>query len=154
VLLLLPGQSNRRLDKLGVDALSATGADLWSSARRRSIPAKTLLLDQSVLAGVGNIYADEALFLTGIRPTRRASLLTRADCDRLVQAVQQIMRRSIRRGGTTVSDYLDPDGSAGRYQRALQVYGRAGEPCWQCREPIQRLVLAQRSSHFCRKCQK
>ena len=152
--LLERAQSDPRLEKLGVDALSARGADLFEASRRRRIPIKVLLLDQSVLAGVGNIYADEALFAAGIRPTRRANRLTRADCDRVVEKLRRIMRRSIRRGGTTVSDYLDPDRESGRFQSALQVYGRRGEPCWHCREPVRRLVLGQRSTHFCRSCQR
>jgi formamidopyrimidine-DNA glycosylase len=154
VLLLASGQSDRRLDRLGTDALSARGAELYAAARRRRVPIKTLLLDQSVLAGVGNIYADEALFATGIRPTRRACRLRRADCERLVRVLRRLMLRSIQLGGTTVSDFFDPEGNQGAYQQALRVYGRQGEPCWRCREPVRRLVLAQRSAHFCAHCQK
>jgi len=154
VRLLARVQADPRLDKLGTDALQARGLDLFEACHRRRIPIKVLLLDQTVLAGVGNIYADEALFAAGIRPTRRACRLTRSDCDRVVAALRRIMHRSIRSGGTTVSDYLDPDQRFGRYQLALRVYGRSGEPCWHCREPVSRLVLGQRSTHFCRCCQK
>jgi formamidopyrimidine-DNA glycosylase len=154
VLLLRPGEHHARLSKLGVDALEASGADLYAATRKRSAWIKNLLLDQSVLAGIGNIYADEALFRSGIRPTRRAAQLTRAQCDALVGAVRRVMLASIRRGGTTVSDYLNADGRRGSYQAALRVYGRGGEPCRRCASPIVRRVLSQRSAHYCRRCQK
>jgi formamidopyrimidine-DNA glycosylase len=152
--LLAPGRSHPRLERLGTDALVATEADLWRATRRRRVAVKTVLLDQSVLAGVGNIYADEALFRVGIRPTRAASRLTRRECRELVAAVKRVFARSIALGGTTVRDYRDSDGDSGAYQQALRVYGRQGEPCWECREPVRRVVLAQRSSHFCPCCQR
>jgi formamidopyrimidine-DNA glycosylase len=154
VLLLPAGVGHRRLDRLGVDALSGSGEWLYRAARRRQVPVKTLLLDQSVLAGVGNIYADEALFASGIRPTKRACRLSRAQCELLVDAIRRLLLRSIELGGTTVSDFRDPDGGQGGYQQALRVYARTGQPCWRCHEPVQRVVLAQRSSHYCRRCQK
>ena len=153
VLLLRPGQRHARLAKLGVDALEASGAGLFDACRKRTAWIKTVLLDQSVLAGVGNIYADEALFLSGIRPNRRAARLTRRQCDVLVRALRRVMLDSIQRGGTTVSDYLNADGRRGSYQTALRVYGRAGEPCPKCGSPIVRRSLNQRSAHYCRHCQ-
>lgn len=154
VLLLRPGQRHARLEKLGMDALAASGVDLHAASRKRTVWIKNLLLDQSVLAGVGNIYADEALFLSGIRPTRRAARLTRTQCDVLVRALRRVMLASIQRGGTTVSDYLNADGRRGSYQAQLRVYGRAGEPCRRCGSPIVRRVLSQRSAHYCRHCQR
>jgi formamidopyrimidine-DNA glycosylase len=151
---LAPGRSHERLDKLGVDALGASGEVLWRAARKRTAPIKTLLLDQAVLAGVGNIYADEALFLAGVRGTRRANRVERTECDAVVRALQRVMKRSIATGGSSISDYVRPDGSDGGYQNERRVYGRAGEPCPRCGEPIRRIVLGQRSAHYCAACQR
>jgi formamidopyrimidine-DNA glycosylase len=151
--LLLRDATSRRLSKLGVDALQAEGRDLHAAASGRIIPVKSLLLDQAVLAGVGNIYADEALFLAGVHPRRRSRRLTALDCDRLVAAVQQVMLRSIETGGSSISDYVRPSGERGSYQDERRVYGRTGLPCGQCGTPIQRCVLGQRSTHFCPSCQ-
>ncbi len=153
VRLLRPGEREPRLERLGVDALDASGEQLFRAARKRRIPVKLLLLDQSVLAGVGNIYADEALFAASIRPSRRAERLTRRDCERLAPAVVQVLRRSIETGGSSISDFVAPDGSDGRYQDERFVYARAGEPCRRCGEAIRRIVIGQRSTHFCRRCQ-
>jgi formamidopyrimidine-DNA glycosylase len=106
-----------------------------------------------VLAGVGNIYADEGLFLTGIKPTKKADKVSAAQCDALVAALQKVMLRSIETGGSSISDYVNPDGSDGGYQNERRVYGREDEPCPRCRTPIQRVVIAARSSHFCPSCQ-
>jgi len=143
-----------RLEKLGKDALLATGPELYAKARLRRAPIKSLLLDQSVFAGVGNIYADEALFLASIRPTRAANRVSRARCDALVAALQQVMLRSIETGGSSISDYINPDGKDGGYQDERQVYARTGEPCLSCRGPIRRIVVGQRGTHFCPKCQR
>lgn len=154
VQLLGTGEPCARLDRLGVDALSARSADLFDASRRRRAAVKTLLLDQSVLAGVGNIYADEALFLAGIRPLRPARRLTRQDCQRLVAALRRVLRRSITAGGATISDYIQPGGEDGRYQDERRVYGRAGDPCLRCTVRILRRVIGQRSSHYCPRCQR
>jgi formamidopyrimidine-DNA glycosylase len=153
VQLLAPGQQSPRLSRLGVDALALRADALHAAARRRRVPIKTLLLDQSVLAGVGNIYADEALFLARIRPTRPAGRVTREEAALLVRALKRVLRRSIVAGGTTISDYIRPDGQDGTYQDERRVYGRAGEPCPRCKMPIRRRVLGQRSAHFCARCQ-
>ncbi len=152
--LLARGESSPRLDKLGIDALLATGDELFTAARKRSVAVKTFLLDQSVLAGVGNIYADEALFLAGVSPTRRASKLSRAQCAAIVAAVQRVMLRSIETGGSSISDYVRPGGERGGYQDERQVYGRTGEPCHVCGSAIRRRVLGARSTHYCVKCQR
>jgi formamidopyrimidine-DNA glycosylase len=154
VRLLKPGQSDARLDKLGVDALAATGADLYAAARKRKVALKLVLLDQAVIAGVGNIYADEALFLAKIRPKRPANKLTRPEADALVAGLQKVLLRSIETGGSSISDYVLPDGSDGAYQDERQVYARAGEPCHVCGTPIKRIVLGARSTHFCPHCQR
>jgi formamidopyrimidine-DNA glycosylase len=151
---LAPGEQSARLDKLGIDALAATGADLFAAGRKRVAAIKTLLLDQSVLAGVGNIYADEGLFLAGVRPSKPAYRVRRPACDALVAALQRVMLRSIETGGSSISDYIRPDGSDGGYQDERQVYGRERQPCHVCAKPIRRTVLGQRSTFYCTLCQR
>ena len=148
------GVPNPRVEKLGVDALEASGKELHRAARRRKIPIKTLLLDQAVLAGVGNIYADEALYLAHVRPTRRSDRVDLAECTAIVAALRRVLERSIKAGGSSIDDFVQPDGSDGRYQLERHVYGRRGEPCARCKLPIKRLVLGQRSTHFCPGCQR
>lgn len=151
---LAPGSSHVRLERLGVDALQARGSGLWLAARRRTVPIKSLLLDQRVLAGVGNIYADEALFLAGVRVTRPSRRVTRQECEKIVAALKNVLRRSIRSGGSSVSDYVRPDGSDGGFQAEHLVYGREGEACGRCGTMLRRIVIAQRSAHYCASCQK
>jgi formamidopyrimidine-DNA glycosylase len=151
--LLVAGRASARLDKLGVDALTASGADLHAAASGRRVAIKTLLLDQSVLAGVGNIYADEALFLARVHPQRSARRVNAAECAAIVAATQRVMLRSIETGGSSISDYVRPDGERGSYQDERQVYGRTAEPCHTCNTAIVRRVLGQRSTHFCPVCQ-
>lgn len=150
---LPPGAPDPRLDKLGVEALEASGSDLHEAAVRRGAAIKLLLLDQGVITGAGNIYADEALFLAGVHPKRAARRLTRARCDAIVTALQGVLRRAIERGGSSISDFVSPDGADGGYQTERKVYDRKGEPCSVCGTPIRRIVLGQRSTHFCPKCQ-
>jgi formamidopyrimidine-DNA glycosylase len=154
VQLLARGEACARLDRLGVDALEVGGDALHAAVRRRRTAIKTVLLDQSVLAGVGNIYADEALFAAGIRPTRSADRVGREECEALAAAVRRVLRRAITTGGSSISDYVRPDGSDGGYQDERRVYGRTGEPCVSCRKPIRRLVVGARSTHFCPGCQR
>ena len=120
----------------------------------RKTPIKSALLNQKLLRGVGNIYADESLFRAGIRPRRRAASLSREDLRRLYPAVQEVLREAIALGGSSVSDYVDADGEEGFFQLQHRVYGREGEPCLVCKTPIKRVVIAGRSSHYCPKCQK
>ena len=122
--LLGHAKANKRLDKLGIDALQARGEDLYRAARKRRIAIKTVLLDQSVMAGVGNIYADEGLFLTRVKPNKRADKISAATCDELVAALQRVMLRSIETGGSSISDYMQPDGQDGGYQDERRVYAR------------------------------
>jgi len=154
VQLLEPGERSARVDRLGPDALGVTAHRLFAATRARRAAIKAVLLDQAVVAGVGNIYADEALFAAGIRPARRAASVTREECRRLANAVRRILRQGIRAGGSTISDYRSPDGRPGGYQERHRVYGRTGEPCRRCRTPIRRRVIGQRSSHFCPRCQR
>ena len=151
---LAPGKSDPRLDKLGRDALSVSGEHLFTESRKRRAAVKTLLLDQGVLAGVGNIYADEALFLAHVRPTRRAATLKRVECDALASAVLRVLRAGIAAGGSSIDDFVHPDGTGGGFQSDHQVYGRGGEPCVRCGTAIRRVVIGQRSSCFCPSCQR
>lgn len=154
VRLLAKGASDPRLDRLGVDALEVTGARLFAATRGRRVAVKSVLLAQDVIAGVGNIYADEALFAAGIRPRRAAGRLTRRECDALARAIRKVLLRSIETGGSSISDYLAPDGADGAYQDERRVYARGGEPCLVCGTPIRRVVIGARSSHYCPRCQR
>ncbi len=154
VLHLAAGEDHPRIVKLGVDALKVSGAEIRATARKRSVAIKNLLLDQTVIAGVGNIYADESLFRAGVRPTRRARRVTERECEAIAQAIRQVMERSIETGGSSISDYVAPDGSDGRYQDERRVYARAGEPCHSCATPIRKITVGQRGTHYCARCQK
>ena len=120
----------------------------------RKTPIKSALLNQKLLRGVGNIYADESLFRAGVRPRRRAVSLTREDLRRLHLAVQEVLQEAISLGGSTVSDYVDADGEEGFFQLQHRVYGRESEPCLVCKTAIKRVIVAGRSSHYCPRCQK
>jgi formamidopyrimidine-DNA glycosylase len=153
VLWLAPGATHPRLERLGPDALTLDGEALFRATRGRTVPVKALLLAQSVVAGAGNIYADEALFLAGVRPTRRARRVSRAECAAIAEGIRTVMLRSIETGGSSISDYVAPDGSDGAYQDERRVYARAGEPCRVCGAAIRRVVIAARSAHYCPRCQ-
>jgi formamidopyrimidine-DNA glycosylase len=122
--------------------------------RKRKTPIKSALLNQSLLSGIGNIYADESLFRAGVRPRRRAASLTQAELQRLYGAMQKVLNEAIAAGGSSVSDYVDANGDAGFFQVQHRVYGREGEPCLVCRTLVKRTVIAGRSAHYCPKCQK
>jgi formamidopyrimidine-DNA glycosylase len=121
--------------------------------RRRRVAIKHLLMNSRLVVGVGNIYANEALFRARIRPSRRASSLTRAECRRLVRAVRAVLTTAIRAGGTTLRDYVNAEGDAGYFSQKLYVYERAGKPCRVCRTPIRSRTQGQRSTYFCPRCQ-
>lgn len=122
--------------------------------RGRKLAIKAALLNQSLLSGVGNIYADESLFHAGIRPRRAAGRLTRAELERLRVALKSVLEQAIRLGGSSVSDYVDAEGMRGFFQLEHCVYLRTGEPCRHCSTPIRRILLAGRGTHFCPKCQR
>lgn len=150
---LSAGSTDPRLSRLGPDALAIQAADLVLASRSRRVKVKSWLLDQTVLAGVGNIYADEALFAAGIHPERATSSLAEGDCKRLAQVIRRILRKAIAAGGSSIDDYVHPDGSDGHFQERFNVYGREGEACKRCGAGITRIVIGQRSSHFCSSCQ-
>ncbi|MEE2678112.1 MAG: bifunctional DNA-formamidopyrimidine glycosylase/DNA-(apurinic or apyrimidinic site) lyase [Myxococcota bacterium] len=154
VLLLAPGESHPRLDRLGADALGVTGELLFAATRGRRVAIKSLLLDQAVVTGIGNIYADEALHRARVRPTRRATRVTRAESERLAAEVRNVLERAIESGGTSIRDYVTPDGSDGGFQEERRVYARRGEPCLACETPVRRVVVGQRGTHYCPRCQR
>lgn len=122
--------------------------------RGRRLSIKAALLNQTLLAGVGNIYADESLFRAGIRPRRKAGRLTRAELERLRLALRKVLRHAIRLGGSSVSDYVDADGERGFFQVEHCVYQRDGLPCRICQTPIRRIVVVGRGTHYCPRCQR
>lgn len=138
----------------GAEPLTISPEDFAALFRGRKSPIKSALLNQSLLHGVGNIYADESLFRAGIRPKRHAGRLTRAQLGRLHTSLQSVLRKAIELGGSSVSDYVDADGVRGFFQLEHRVYARTGEPCRECGTPIQRIVLGGRSTHFCKICQR
>ncbi|MGH8041375.1 MAG: bifunctional DNA-formamidopyrimidine glycosylase/DNA-(apurinic or apyrimidinic site) lyase [Rudaea sp.] len=150
------GSVHPLLAALGPEPLGAdfVGQYLWRAARSRSAPVKSFLMDQRIVVGVGNIYAAEALFAAGIHPNRAAGSVARARYDRLATEVKRILKHAIARGGTTLRDFIQPDGAPGYFEQELFVYGRAGEPCKVCRSPIRAVVLGQRSTYYCPHCQR
>lgn len=139
------------LEPLGDDF---TPHALWSLTRRTRTPVRNFLLDQGRVAGVGNIYALEALFRAGIRPTRRAHRISRNEAAALRDALRAVLAEAIINRGTTFSDYRDASGEAGGFEPLLQVYGRAGRPCHSCGTTIKRKVLTNRSAFYCPRCQR
>jgi formamidopyrimidine-DNA glycosylase len=142
------------LQNLGPEPLdSFSGKDLADRLKRRTQPIKTALLDQGVVAGIGNIYADESLFRANINPLRPAQSLTLAELDTLTTVIQSTLSRAIALGGSTLRDYTDSRGVNGNYQEEAWVYARKGAPCRICGTPVERIRLAGRSTHFCPHCQ-
>lgn len=137
----------------GAEPLRITQDDFAALFRHRKTPIKSALLNQRLLSGVGNIYADEALFRAGIRPRRRATSLSRQELNRLHGALKRVLKQAIRLGGSSISDYVDADGEEGSFQLRHRVYGREGEPCLICKTRVKRVVIAGRSSHYCPACQ-
>jgi formamidopyrimidine-DNA glycosylase len=138
----------------GADPLAIEPAEFAELFRGRKLAIKAALLNQTLLAGVGNIYADEGLFRAGIRPRRRAGRLTRVELEKLRQALRAVLEQAIRLGGSSVSDYVDADGMRGFFQLEHCVYQRTGEPCLRCGNAIKRIVVAGRSTHYCAHCQR
>jgi len=141
-------------DATGVEPLEIDLDNFVALFRGRKTPIKSALLNQNLLRGVGNIYADESLFRSGIRPRRRAASINRDQFAKLHSALKEVLQEAITLGGSSVSDYVDAEGNAGFFQLQHRVYGREGEPCLVCKMPIKRVVIAGRSSHYCPKCQK
>lgn len=142
------------LAALGPEPLDISLSGLEAVLGRHKARLKSLLLDQSVLAGIGNIYADEILFEARLHPLRRSSGLKPAEVRRLHASMRSILRKAVRLGGSTIRDFSDCDGIQGEFQLEFKAYGRTGEPCPRCGRPIERSRFGQRSTHFCPRCQK
>lgn len=138
----------------GAEPLTISSEEFARLFRGRKTPVKAALLNQKLLHGVGNIYADESLFRARIRPRKQASRLTRAELDRLQDALKEVLQEAIKLGGSSVSDYVDADGREGFFQLQHRVYLRTGLPCLVCRTPIKRIVIGGRGTHYCQNCQK
>jgi len=141
-------------DPGGIEPLEVTEDQFRALFRGRKTPIKSALLNQKLLRGVGNIYADESLHRAGIRPRRQAATLSREQLHKLHEMVRKVLLEAIQAGGSSISDYVNADGEEGMFQIQHRVYGREGEPCLRCRTPIRRVVIAGRSSHYCPQCQK
>jgi formamidopyrimidine-DNA glycosylase len=138
----------------GQEPLTLPAEEFRALFKGRKLAIKAALLNQTLLSGVGNIYADESLFRAGIRPRRQSGRLTRTELERLRSALVAVLRHAIQLGGSSVSDYVDANGVKGFFQLEHCVYLRTGLPCLVCGTPIQRIVLAGRGTHYCPKCQK
>jgi formamidopyrimidine-DNA glycosylase len=138
---------------LGPEPLTLRPATLAKALSRTRRPIKAALLDQQVIAGIGNIYADESLFVAGVHPLTLANALTVQDVSRLNRGIKRVLRRAIAARGSTLRDYVNADNAPGEYRAKHQVYGREGEPCRNCRTVIERIVLTGRSTCFCPRCQ-
>jgi formamidopyrimidine-DNA glycosylase len=151
-----PGEQHALLAHLGPEPLSEdfSAAYLYQATRGRSCAIKHRLMDQACVVGVGNIYAAEALFQAGVRPARAAGKVTLAQCQRLVTAVKTILEFAIARGGTTLRDFINPDGAPGYFEQELFVYGRLGQACKVCGAKIKAAALGPRQSYFCSRCQR
>ncbi len=150
------GQTHALLRELGPEPLSAgfDGDYLFARSRGRSTAVKSLLMDQRIVVGVGNIYAAEALFAAGISPLREAGKVSRARYLRLAEAVRRILAQAIARGGTTLRDYISPDGAPGYFEQELSVYGRGGQACRTCGRILRQAAIGQRTTVWCSHCQR
>ena len=149
--------NNSFLQKLGPEPLSKTftlALFTQCMSRRKDTSVKAALLDQTVVAGIGNIYCDEALFLAGIMPDRKVRTLTDEDYRKLHRSIRKVLKRSVELGGSTRRNYLNAEGIRGHYLDEAYVYGRTGQPCIKCGQPIIKIRVAGRGTHFCRHCQK
>jgi formamidopyrimidine-DNA glycosylase len=150
-----PVATHPLLAKLGPEPLSTAfnAAYLYQKTRRRKVAIKNLIMNSQVVVGAGNIYANEALFLSRIHPQTLAGTLSQTQCDTLCQNIKNVLAAAIEQGGTTLKDFLNADGKPGYFVQQLNVYGREQQPCPMCATPIERLVLNQRASYFCPRCQ-
>jgi formamidopyrimidine-DNA glycosylase len=151
-----PGETHALLRELGPEPLSDdfNGDLLFERSRGRKAPVKAFLMDQKIVVGVGNIYAAEALFAAGVSPLRAAGKVSRERYDAIAKDVQRILTYAIARGGTTLRDFISPDGAPGYFEQELSAYGRGGEPCPRCGRPMKQAMLAQRATVWCGHCQR
>jgi formamidopyrimidine-DNA glycosylase len=152
--LLADGAREEALGSLGLEPLEMTKEQFAAAMHARRARIKALLLDQHVLRGIGNIYADESLWRARIHPMRTGAMLKRDELHRLYRAVRDVLTEAIRLRGSSVSDYVDSEGRRGEFQLRHRVYQREGKKCFRCGATIRRAIVAGRSSHFCPKCQR
>lgn len=150
-----PIESHKLLSKLGPEPLADTfsGEYLYNKSRGRKVAVKSFIMNSHIVVGAGNIYANESLFLSGIHPEKQASKLTKKQCNLLADNIKTVIAAAIKQGGTTLKDFLSPDGKPGYFKQELNVYDQAGKPCKKCGTPIERKVLNQRAAYYCPKCQ-
>lgn len=144
------------LRHLGPEPLTEafSGEYLYQRSRKRNLPVKQFIMTNEIVVGVGNIYANESLFMARIKPIRKASSLTRKNCDDLVRDIKFVLERSITQGGTTLRDFVGGDGKPGYFQQQLLVYGRAGKPCPECSKALKEVRMGGRSTVYCTNCQR
>jgi formamidopyrimidine-DNA glycosylase len=144
------------LNKLGPEPFSEkfNGSYLYECSRNRKLSVKQFIMDQQIVAGIGNIYANEALFFCGIRPTRRAGNISKKRYHDLTESLKTILEKAIKQGGTTLKDFVGSDGKPGYFSQQLQVYGKAGLPCPSCNTTLKEIKISNRSTIFCQNCQK
>jgi formamidopyrimidine-DNA glycosylase len=147
---------HKLLDHLGIEPLSRAfcGKYLHEKARKRKVDIKQFIMNSHIVVGVGNIYASEALFLSGIRPTSAAYKISLPRMNKLAEAIQTVLRKAIKKGGTSLRDFTRSDGKPGYFRQSLNVYGREGEPCNNCGSIIRLIRQGQRATYYCGKCQK
>ena len=148
------GTDPSRDDRMGPEPLTMTPTQLAAKLSATTRAVKNALMDQCVVAGLGNIYVDESLFASGIHPLKRADRLEADEVARLNKAIKAVLKRAIRHRGSSLRDYVDADGAPGGFQNLHRVYAREGKPCATCRTPIKRVVLGGRSTHWCPTCQR
>ncbi|WP_321275842.1 bifunctional DNA-formamidopyrimidine glycosylase/DNA-(apurinic or apyrimidinic site) lyase [Thiomicrorhabdus indica] len=148
-------EAHKLLAKLAPEPLSDefNGEYFYQKAKTRSVAIKSLVMNSAVCVGAGNIYANESLFMSGIHPQTPAKMLSRKQCDLLVSNIKTVLAKAIEQGGTTLKDFMSPEGKPGYFVQELQVYDRENQPCRQCGTAIQRIILNQRASYFCPNCQ-
>lgn len=144
----------KRVERLGPEPLEVSHEEFAARLKRRKARIKSVLLDQRFVRGIGNIYADEALFRAGVNPLAVASRLRPERVRLLYEAVVEVLTQAIEKGGSSISDYVDAEGRKGFFQFEHRVYQRTGEPCVTCGAPIRRTLVAQRGTHYCPKCQR
>ena len=149
-------ESHPLLASLGPEPLSKEFHTnyLFQKSRTRNVAVKTFIMDSKVVVGVGNIYANESLFLAGINPKRNAGKISKPRYEKLVECIQQVLQRAIDVGGTTLKDFTGSDGEPGYFAQSLNVYGRKGDPCHVCKNTLKEIRQGQRSTVYCSQCQK
>lgn len=149
-------EKSELIQRLGLEPLSAdfNGSYLYQQSRKKTVAVKNFIMNNAIVVGVGNIYASESLFMAGIHPELAAQNLTEKQCEHLVNVIKSVLNKAIIQGGTTLKDFIQPDGKPGYFAQVLQVYGRKGQACNDCGTIIESKIIGQRNSFFCPQCQK